>query len=98
MSRCKFHPGDTVYIVERDDWGEVYDVSGYMYLAEVAHGIICCPWYNNLQNVDDMIEHFIEETAMDNELCMRVFPIDDCYCDLDEARAAMAEKGDDGES
>ena len=94
MSRCKFHPGDTVYVLERDDWEDVYDVSGYMFLAQVAHGIICCPWYNNLQNVDEMIEHFIEETSMDNDLLsLRVFPVDDCYYDLEEARAVAAEEG-----
>ena len=85
MSRNKFHPGDTVYVVERDEMGNVSDVSGYMFLAEVCDAVIVSPFLYEIDSLEETIEQHIEETAMDYGTELMVFPIEDCYYTREEA-------------
>lgn len=84
--RSKFNPGDYVYVVERDEFGYSVDASGFMYIAEVCDAVIVSPLVNEIEDINELICYFIEETCNDNELPLRVFPIEDCFYTFDEAR------------
>ena len=87
--RQKFNPGESVWIVERDEDGNACERSGYMFLAEVADAVIVTSYINDLESLEDTIAYHIEQTAEDYDTHLSVFPVDDCYADREEAEAAL---------
>lgn len=80
MEKVKeFTPGAEVHVVIRDEIGEPYDVTGYMFLARVADAAIVTPYINDLESLEDILMYHIEETAKNNDPPLAVFPLDDCY-------------------
>ena len=51
-SEKHFEPGQEVWIVERDEDGEAYEVGGYVFLAEVAGYAILSPYVNDHGDLD----------------------------------------------
>lgn len=87
--RQKLNPGEDVWIVERDEDGNACEMSGYMFLAEVADAVIVTSYIYDLESLEDTIAYHIEQTAEDYDTHLAVFPAADCYADREEAEAAL---------
>lgn len=91
---AKFTPGEEVWVVERDEDGNACEVSGYVFLAEVAHAVILTPYINDLEDLEDLLDYHIEETADNYDTALAVFPAADCYTDRDEAESVLPTESD----
>ena len=87
-----FMPGEQAWVVERDEDGHACDVSGYMFLAEVAGAVILTPYINDIDDLEGTMQHHIEETAENYDTDLAVFPLADCYCAREEAIQALCEE------
>ena len=90
-------PGQTVFVVERNSFGEAYDVSGYMFLASVLDMAIVSVYYGTSDDLEDTLEYCRRETV-DNSECLYVFPLDDCFITLSEARDTLRDETDGNDS
>lgn len=90
----KATPGNNVWVVERGEIGEPYDVSGYMFLAQVGDYVILSAYINDLDDLGSTMTYHAEETADNYDTSLAVFPAADCYLSREEADAAL--KGDTG--
>lgn len=88
----KATPGNNVWVVERGEIGEPYDVSGYMFLAQVGDYVILSAYINDLDDLGSTMTYHAEETADNYDTSLAVFPATDCYLSREEADAAL--KGD----
>ena len=77
--RQKFNPGDRVYVVERDEDGLAFDVSGYLFLAEVADAAIVTPQVCGAAGLEATMAYHINETCGNYGSDLAVFPMKDCY-------------------
>lgn len=97
--RQTFTPGEEVWVVERDVDGNACEVSGYVFLAEVADAVILTPYINDLEDLEDLLDYHIEETRGNYDTDLAVFSAYDCYTDQEAAEAALkAETGEEGEA
>lgn len=92
----KFEPGQLVWVIERDEEGNAYGPSGYVFLAEVAHAAIVTPQINGRKDLDYNVDWHIRETRFSQATDgLSVFLLKDCYGDNDAAKAALAaDKGE----
>lgn len=81
-------PGDEVYVVERDECGDAYGVSGYIFLAQAGQGVIVSPFIDGCATLEETLKYRIKETAGNYHADLLVFPADDCYNDRDSALTA----------
>ena len=84
-SERKFTPGQTVYVVERDECGYPGDVSGFMLLAQVDYVVIVTPFINDMEGLEETLEYLIAETADSYDCDLSVFPSEDCFATYEEA-------------
>lgn len=94
--------GDEVAVVERDGFGEVCDASKYFFITEIHGYVLCSPHIirggRTLDDIDEVLEYFSEQTAEQEEADIYVFPAEDCYKTIQEAKEALnTEIGDDEE-
>ncbi len=90
-------PGTEVWVVNRDEYGEAYDASGYMFLAEVSGFVILTAYINDLEGLTDTMAYHADETSMNYDTNLVVYPAADCYLTREEAEAALdAQEGDEG--
>lgn len=92
----KMNPGTEVWVVNRDEYGEPYDVSGYMFLAEVSGFVILTAYINDLESLASTMEYHAEETSENYVTDLAVFPAGDCYLTREQAEAAL--KGENHET
>lgn len=85
----KFTPGATVWVLERDEYGEPIDVSGHMFLAEVCGAVIVTPYVYGCEGLGEALQYFIEQTVACAEIEMSVFPAADCYTNKADAEATF---------
>ena len=85
-----FTPGKSVWIVERDEDGNASEVTGYLFLAEVADAVIVTPRISGRKGLEETMAYYIETTAEYCEADLRVFPSDDCYLHKHDAEKALA--------
>lgn len=85
-------PGADVYVVERDDRGVAVDFSGYMFLAVAGHAVICTPFINDLETLEETLDYHIQETAEDYDTALVVVPVEDCYSTQYGAKEALKEE------
>ena len=85
--------GEQVWIIERDDCGDPYEISGYMFLASTGNAVIVTAYINSLEDLEETLGYHIQETAENYETDLAVFPEEDCYLTREEAEAAL--KGGD---
>lgn len=86
---CK--PGREVWIVERDEDGEPECITGYVFLAQVKDYVIVAGFLNGSGDVDEILEDQAEQTLIEYNGDLPVFPACDCYLDKEFALKAMKE-------
>jgi hypothetical protein len=89
-------PGDEVWVVERDEGGNVADVVGFLFLAEVADAVIVTLRVYGCDGIKEILEYHIQQTVEDFDTDLSVYPAKDCYQSRLDARKAMfEERGED---
>lgn len=84
-----FIPGADVWVVERDAEGIACEVSGYMFLAEVAGFIIASSYINDLESIEDTLAYHAEKTVENYDTDLAVFPIADAYKEQADAESVL---------
>ena len=91
----KLNAGAEVWVVERDEESIACEVSGYMFLAEVADFVIASGYVNGMTHIEGILACHAQETAENYDTNLVVFPAVDCWPTREVAHAALAEeKGD----
>lgn len=91
---AKLKPGMPVWVIERDIDGDGCELSGYVFFAKVGHAVILTPRIYGLDDLEELLDYYIEETRNESELPLAVFPVSDCYIDRETAKEALlAEEG-----
>lgn len=85
----KFNPGDSVFVVLRDNCAEPVEVSGYIFLAQVQDTVFASPIINGHRDLEMILCYMMSVTETDDELMMVAVPVDDCYRTREEAKEAM---------
>ena len=83
-------PGVDVAVLERDEFEEAVDATLYMFLAQSNKFVICSAFINGIEDIDITLSYHAQETAENYHTYLYVFPIDDCYETLLEAKEALA--------
>lgn len=91
----KFKPGEKVWIVERDEDGNASDVTGFIFLAEVADTVIVTPKVYGCKTLESIMDYHVGETAKDFGVDLAVFPVGDCYLYRGDAEEVLAEETED---
>lgn len=91
--------GDEVAVVERNEDKKALGTGRYMFLAIVKKFVICsyfiaCGGGN--EDIDGTLLYHAQETAEDYDTDLCVFPIEDCYETIEEAKEAFALETDTG--
>lgn len=95
--------GSEVAVVERDEFEEACDASKYFFIAEIHGYVLYSPYIfcggRTLDDIDEVLEYFSAQTAEQESADIYVFPAEDCYKTIQEAKEALkAEIGDDDEN
>ena len=85
----KLDTGAEVWAVERDESGVACEVSGYMFLAEVAGFVIASSYINGMEHIEGILAYHAHETAENNDTDLAVFPAEDCWPTQEAAHAAL---------
>lgn len=85
-------PGDTIWIIERDECEEPIEISGYMFFAFVGRAAIVSSFINDSETLEETVEYHIEETLNNFDTDLSVFPKNDCYLTREEAEAALEKR------
>lgn len=82
-------PGDKVWAVERDKYGDAFDFCCCVFVGKVGNYVIASQFVNGCGEIEDVLEYLSHETVSDYECGMLVYPADDCYMNKQEAEAAL---------
>ena len=93
----KLNAGAEDWVVERDEDGNACEVSGYMFLAEVAGFVIASSFINDLERLESTLAYHAQETAENYDTDLAVFPAVDCWPTQEAAHAALAEEKGENE-
>lgn len=94
----KLNAGAEVWVVERDEESIACEVSGYMFLAEVADFVIASGYVNGMTHIEGILAYHAQETAENYDTDLAVFPAVDCWPTKEAAHAALDdEKGENHE-
>ena len=85
----RFHAGDTVWVLMRDEDDVPCDIGGYMFLAFAGTAVIVTAFIGDHDDLDGTLAYHIEETAVNFDSDLSVFPIPDCYASREDAQAAL---------
>lgn len=85
-------PGDTIWIIERDEYEEPIEISWYMFFAFVGRAAIVSSFINDSETLDETVEYHIDETMNNFDTDLSVFPKNDCYLTREEAEAALKKR------
>lgn len=87
-------PGNRVWILERDEYGEsAADITGYIFLAHVGNAVVVTPVINGCKDIKHILEYHIETTRLEDEASLCVYPASDCFLAKVEAEAARRAEG-----
>lgn len=91
--------GSEVSVVERDEDGEACEATKYLFLTEIHGYVLCSPYFirwGRELDIDELLGHFSVQTIEQETADIYVFPSEDCYETLKEAKEALkSEVGDD---
>ena len=85
----RFIPGQECWIIQRDDIGEPYEIVGVQYLAYCTDFVIVAPYVGDSNDLREALCYHMEESRVDMQSCLLVYPAGDCYGDEDDAREAF---------
>lgn len=85
---AKFTPGMPVWVIERDEYGNAAEISGYIFLAHVEGVVILSPYIENY-DLDGILAYHVQCTAEEYDTHLSVFPDEDCYASKDDCEAAF---------
>ena len=86
---CK--SGSEVWVLERDEDGEVYDISGNVLICEVNGYCIVSGYINGCGDIDYILSDQAAQTVVEYNGTLAVYPACDCYKTRKEAEAALNE-------
>lgn len=88
----RFEPGDSVYVVLRDNCAEPVEVTGYIFLACVLGTVLAAPGINGSRDLDSVLCYLRNCTEDDDELPIVAVPVEDCYTNREAAEEAMRDE------
>lgn len=92
--RCvvqKFSPGQTVWVIERNEYGEAYDLSGYVFVTSLRGIALVSPKINGSPEIDVILMDQVESRINYDDGCIVAYPADDCYLSREAAEKALGE-------
>lgn len=89
-----FSPGGECWVVERDEDGAAYEISGYIFVAQIPGYTIVTPSLNGHDELDYIMADHVEQTAQIGHGWLAVYPESDTYATREEAQAAL-EQGEE---
>lgn len=89
----KIEAGSEVWAVERDEVGLACEVSGYMFLAEVAGFVITTPYISGTKHIESIMAYHAQMTAENYDTDLAVLPAKDCWPTREAALTALEEEG-----
>lgn len=96
--RCvvqRFSPGQAVWVIERDEDGEAYDLSGYVFVTSLRGIALVSPEINGSSEIDAILMDQVESRINYSDGCIGAYPVDDCYLSREAAEKALEGGGDD---
>lgn len=95
--RCvvqRFSPGQTVWVIDRDEDGEAYDFSGYVFVTSLRGIALVSPKINGSSEIDVILMDQVESRINYADGCIEAYPVDDCYLSREAAEQALGGGGD----
>ena len=77
------------FLIMRDEDDVPCDIGGYMFLAFAGTAVIVTAFIGDHDDLDGTLAYHIEETAVNFDSDLSVFPIPDCYAAREDAQAAL---------
>lgn len=96
--RCvvqRFSPGQTVWVIERDEDGEAYDLSDYVFVTSLRGIALVSPKINGSSEIDAILMDQVESRINYSDGCIEAYTADDCYLTREAAEKAIGGGGDD---
>lgn len=84
-----FVPGQQVWVVERNEYGNPYDVSGYIFVALVHKTVIVSPYINDSDDIDAALEYAVEQKQNCDEAVLEAYSVYDCFATKEDAEAHL---------
>ena len=93
MANSKLHciPGDTIWVVERDEMGDPADIAGVLYCA-TAVGYVMATAFPDHGGINTIMKDAAEDTAQGFSPSFYVYPEEDCYQDKADAEKQLGEE------
>lgn len=85
----RFSPGQTVWVIERDEDGEAYDFSGYVFVTSLRGIALVSPKINGSSEIDVILMDQVESRINYADGCIEAYPADDCYLSREAAEKAL---------
>lgn len=96
--RCvvmSYKAGDEIWVLERDEDGEVCDFSGNVFICEVNEYCIVSGYINGSGDVDYIMSEQAAQTVVEYNGDLAVYPACDCYKTRKEAESALDKTKED---
>lgn len=91
----RFSPGQTVWVIERDEDGEAYDLSDYVFVTSLRGIALVSPKINGSSEIDAILMDQVESRINYSDGCIEAYTADDCYLTREAAEKAIGGGGDD---
>lgn len=88
----KLNAGETVWIVERDEEGNLCNVFGLMFLAEVAGFVIATSFVDDAEGLEETLAYHAEETDVYYSAELAVYPSTECWPTKEAAYTILTQK------
>lgn len=95
MFPCK--PGEEIWVIERDDYGDALGFSCCVFVAKSENYVIASSHIYQCEGAKEILKCLNEQTAIEYNCEMLVYPADDCYLDKQSAEAALEKMKEDDE-
>lgn len=93
MFPCK--PGEEIWVIERDDYGDALGFSCCVFVAKSENYVIASSHIYQCEGAKEILKCLNEQTVIEYNCEMLVYPADDCYLDKQSAEAALEKMKED---
>lgn len=93
MFPCK--PGEEIWVIERDDYGDALGFSCCVFVAKSENYVIASSHIYQCEGAKEVLKCLNEQTVIEYNCEMLVYPADDCYLDKQSAEAALEKMKED---